>query len=192
MDYSEETTAKSFAKIFSGHFTNKQQANKYPKDFAHINIFVRPLEFKLFDSLSFYSEQSYDHSPWSPYRQAVQKINIKKGLIILETYNLKNHKRVAGAGFNFELINYINRDDLIPRFGCEMHFIEHKKGHYRGSLRPGKTCFINREGQETYLLSKVEINKKKWVSIDEGYDIQTDKKVWGSENGPYEFLRVEE
>ena len=52
-----------FAKTLAGHYSNLQQSQENPKDFAHINIFFRPLPWDVLKAPGFYSEQSYDHDP---------------------------------------------------------------------------------------------------------------------------------
>ena len=63
-----------FAKTLSGHYSNLEQSQENPKDFAHINIFFRPLPWDVLKGPGFYSEQSYDHDPWRPYRQGVHRL----------------------------------------------------------------------------------------------------------------------
>ena len=49
-----------FAKTLAGHYSNREQSQDNPKDFAHINIFFRPLPWDVLKAPGFYSEQSYD------------------------------------------------------------------------------------------------------------------------------------
>ena len=71
-----------------------------------------------------------------------------------------------------------------------MYFRKTKPGNYKGQLKGGNRCIIEKEGKKTYLVSNVTFNKTKFISSDEGFDIETNKKVWGAENGPFEFNRV--
>ena len=190
MGNNQKCSIEVFSDIFAGKFSNKLQAQKDPKNFAHINIYVRRLPFVLLNANSFYSEQSYEHSPWSPYRQAVHILYTKKNMIILSNYKIKNAERVAGAGFNKDLIKFITREKLNIRSGCEMQFTELREGCFRGKVEPGCKCLIKKDGKTTYLASTVEVDLYKWISLDEGYDISNDHKVWGSNNGPMEFIRV--
>ncbi len=111
-----------FLKTLCGKYSNQKQAYNNPKLFAHINIYFRILPWELFQCHSIYSEQSYDYSPWSPYRQAVQKVLNKKGKIILENYKILNSVRVAGAGENVKLLKGISIGNLLFRENCAMHF----------------------------------------------------------------------
>ncbi len=178
-----------FAKLLSGKFSNKEQAINRPKYFANINIYFQPLPWELLSGPCFYSEQSYDYSPWSPYRQGVHKLTIQKNILILKNYQLRNPERVAGAGFMPELMKEINIDELIPRVGCSMHFRQVGNCRYLGKIEPGNSCLIERNGEKTYVISEVELNKNNWNSIDRGYDPKTNLQVWGAKHGPFKFKR---
>ncbi len=190
MSFEANQSIITFTKILCGKYSNKKQAYNNPRLYAHINIYFRLLPWSLLKGISIYSEQSYNHLPWSPYRQAVHRILSRNNLLILENYKLKNSKRIAGAGFTMNLLEEIKRDDLILRENCQMNFLKLKKGIYTGKLDQEKKCIINRDGDNTYLISKVEVSKDKFTSIDEGFDINTNKKVWGSDFGALSFDRV--
>ena len=75
-----------FAKTLSGQYSNAEQAQKDPKNFAHINIYFRPLDWSILNGPWFYSEQSYDYAPWSPYRQSMHRLLEINGLLVVENY----------------------------------------------------------------------------------------------------------
>ena len=179
-----------FAKTLAGQYSNKKQANINPRDFAHINIYFRPLSSSIIQGPWFYSEQSYDYDPWSPYKQGIHRIFSREDTYIVENYSLNTPERVAGSGFKPELLKHITSDNFYKREGCSMHFKEVKPGHYAGEVEAGKRCLIKRSHQLTYLISKVEFNKKEWRSIDEGFNTKNNKKVWGSDFGPLIFQKV--
>ena len=190
MDEISEKKLIRFANTISGHYSNFSQAQNNSKDFAHINIYFIPISRDIVDGPSLYSEQSFAHDRWSPYRQAVIKILLKNNLLILESYKLANAERVAGAGINSELLIDINREKLSIRNGCSMYFKEIKRGYYMGNIEPGENCLIKREGRLTYLESNVQLFDNKWISKDEGFDLKTKEKVWGSKYGPFLFEKV--
>ena len=78
-----------FAKTLTGHYSNKEQAQRNPQFFAHINIYFRPLEWSTFEGPWFYSEQSYDYAPWSPYKQAFHRLIKSKDIFIVENYSIQ-------------------------------------------------------------------------------------------------------
>ncbi len=179
-----------FASILSGKFSNKEQSQESPKDFAHINIYFRPLPWSLLKMPAFYSEQSYDYSPWTPYRQGVHILSKKKEIFIVENFSILDADRFAGGGFNSEILKPLNKGLLTKRAGCSMHFTEIKPGSFQGKVEPGNKCLIERDGRITYLASNVELGKGTWISLDQGFDRSTHQHAWGSNNGPLRFKRV--
>ncbi len=180
-----------FAKTLAGKYSNTDQAKKKPRDFAHINIYFRPLEWSILNGPWFYSEQSYVFSPWSPYRQGIHKLLKKNKIYIVENYEIIEPERIAGSGFRPELLKAIRKDMFYKRCGCSMQFKEIKPGSYIGKVEPGRNCKIQRGEKLTYLVSNVEFNQAKWISLDEGFDEATNEKIWGSEHGPLKFRKVE-
>ena len=73
-----------FAKTLAGHYSNFEQSQDNPKDFAHINIYFRPLPWETLKGPGFYSEQSYDHDPWSPYRQGIHRLQHIQDIVVVE------------------------------------------------------------------------------------------------------------
>jgi len=71
-----------------------------------------------------------------------------------------------------------------------MHFREIKNKHYQGFIEPGGKCLIKRGETITYLRSTVEFNEREWISLDEGFDTFSHKKIWGSEHGPLKFRKI--
>ena len=71
-----------------------------------------------------------------------------------------------------------------------MYFKEIKPGHYSGSVEPGNKCLIPRKGIVTYLISKVEFNDYEWIGLDQGFDIETNEQMWGSQNGALHFKKL--
>ncbi len=179
-----------FINTICGRYSNKLQAEKDPKSYAHINIYFRLLPWSLFNGISIYSEQSYNHSPWSPYRQAVSKLTIKGKVFIMQNYKIEDAYRFAGGGFNDEILSTIKNENLHLRENCEMNFYKSSNASYKGHLKQSRKYIIERNGRQTYLVSTVEFNKYKFLSLDEGFDINTSQKVWGSESGFLEFNKL--
>lgn len=179
-----------FAKTLAGHYSNHQQSQDNPKDFAHINIFFRPLPWQLLEGPGFYSEQSYDYDPWRPYRQGIHRLKEHKGIFIVDNYGFECPERLAGAGHHPELLKGLKPETLSQRSGCAMHFVEFSQGHYKGEVEPGEQCFVPRDGKITYLVSEVEVNNTSWISRDRGFDPASHQQSWGSEHGHLRFTRM--
>ena len=180
----------NFSKTLAGTYSNKDQSQENPKIYAHINIYYIPLYWSIFKGPWFYSEQSYDHAPWNPYKQAIHQLIHHQNIYTIENYSLSSPERIAGSGLNPELLRGIKNQNILRRKGCSMHFKEITKQHYKGHIEPGNKCLIERGEKITYLKSTVEFNETTWISLDEGIDTCTQRKVWGSEHGALRFKKV--
>ncbi|MEL7520325.1 MAG: chromophore lyase CpcT/CpeT, partial [Cyanobacteria bacterium J06553_1] len=133
----------------SGDFSNAEQANAHPTDFAHIRIFFRPLPFDFFKALGFpggvgfYSEQVYDYDLWNPYRQGLHRVIDQGNQVYVENYGFKDGVPYAGSGHNREILATIPADVAIRRTGCSMVFkrepIDGVDG-FVGGVEPGNHC----------------------------------------------------
>jgi hypothetical protein len=72
--------------------------------------------------------------------------------------------------------------------GCDM-IVEWTGRSFKGEVQPGKQCRIIRNGKETYLENSFEVSETGLVSLDRGYDPETNERVWGSVAGAFEFVR---
>ena len=181
----------TFVKTLAGQFSNFEQSQENPKDFAHINIYFIPLNIRIKGKPSFYSEQSYDHDPWRPYRQGFHCIEEQNETFIIQNFGYSQYNRVAGSGRHPSLLDTVNPERLEPRCGCAMHFKkEPSTTHYIGCVEPGNKCFVPRDGKLTYLVSEVELGIDHWNSRDRGFDPTTNQQCWGSEHGMLRFKRV--
>ena len=71
-----------------------------------------------------------------------------------------------------------------------MHFKETKQGNFLGTIESGCKCYIKYGRDKTYVKSKVTVNKNILISEDSGYEIESHKKIWGSEFGPLIFKKI--
>ena len=179
-----------FAKTLAGQFSNFEQSQENPKDFAHINIYFIPLDIRISGKPAFYSEQSYNHDPWRPYRQGFHCLEEINDIFVVKNFGYPQYQRVAGSGNHPSLLKKINPELLTSRCGCSMHFRSTTDRSYIGSVEPGKQCLVPRDGKLTYLVSEVELGAHHWNSRDRGFDPDTDEQCWGSEHGVLKFKRV--
>ncbi len=116
-----------FARTLCGHYSNREQAQNDPSKFAHINIFFMPLPWDVLKGPGFYSEQSYDHDPWRPYRQGVHRLRAgDNGVHVVENFGMAQPERVAGAPQHPALLAAIQPDTLQARCGsrCTSKVVE--------------------------------------------------------------------
>ena len=180
-----------FAKVISGIFSNKKQALENQRKFAHIQIHIRPLFFKTLKCYAFYSEQRYQHDIWNPYRQSINKLSQEKEILILSNHKIEDKERFTGGALDISLLDNISKYKLYKKSGCSMHFRETNPGHFSGTLEPGCKCYIQYGKNKTYVKSEVTVNKNSFITEDSGYEIETDKKIWGSEFGPLIFKKLD-
>ena len=180
-----------FAKIISGVFSNKEQALDNPKDFAHIQIHIRPLFFKTYKCFAFYSEQRYQHDIWNPYRQSVNKLSHEKEIFILSNHKIEEKERLTGGALDISILDNISKYKLYKKSGCSMYFKETKPGNFLGNIEPGRKCYVQNGAEKTYVKSKVILNKTSLISEDSGYSIKTGNQVWGSNFGPLIFKKID-
>ena len=112
----KDTLLIKFGRTLASIYSNKRQSQSKPKDFAQINMYFRPIPYSILNSPAFYSEQSFDFSPWSPYRQSLISLRNNRNEIILESYFIQNADRIAGGGFMPELLNEINQSLITKKF----------------------------------------------------------------------------
>ena len=179
-----------FGKTISGIYSNKEQALKFPNKYAHINIFIRPLTWESFRCHAFYSEQSFNHDKWNPYRQSINKLTIENEIHIMHNYKINNQERFAGGGSDISLLKGLSNYKIYKKVGCSMHFRRISPENYVGNIEPGEKCCIIKDNTNTYLRSIVELNKDRLISEDSGYNVKTNKKVWGSKFGPLIFKKI--
>ena len=190
----------TLASWMAGDFSNFKQADAALKDFAHIRIFFRPLPYSFFEPLGylggigFYSEQVYDYDLWNPYRQGLHRVIAKEDHIYIENYGFKDGVPYAGSGHNPDVLKTLSAEVAIRREGCSMVFRRQHTAEgdkFIGSVEPGNNCCIPRKGKLTYLVSHVEVTENSWLSLDQGMDLETHERVWGSTEGALKFEKRE-
>ena len=184
-------TVLEFAKVISGVFSNKEQALDNPKNFAHIQIHIRPLLFKTYKCFAFYSEQRYQHDIWNPYRQSINKLSREKDNFVLSNHKIEEKERFTGGAIDISLLDNISKYKLNKKSGCSMYFRETSPGDFSGKIESGCKCYIQYGKNKTYVKSELKVNKNSLISEDSGYEIETQKKLWGSDFGPLIFKKID-
>ncbi len=180
-----------FAKLISGIFSNKEQALDNPKKFAHIQIHIRPLYYKTYECFAFYSEQRYQHDIWNPYRQSINKFSQEKETFILSNNKIEEKERFTGGALDISLLKNISKYKLSKKAGCSMYFKETSPGTFTGNIEAGCKCIVKHGEDKTYVKSELKVNSSNLICEDSGYDIETNKKIWGSDFGPLIFKKID-
>lgn len=165
-----------FNSWIEGTFTNKTQAYSYPTFFSYIRVIHK----KIGDNL-FYGEQQ---NLWreKPYRQFVMEVIETNNCILTKTYKIDDEKH-----FHLRNLDSI-QESMIYKENCDTIFA------FDGEKFSGKihscSCFVEREGQLTYLKNSAILGEDYYRVYDQGFSVETNKKVWGSSRY-YEFSRID-
>jgi len=177
---------KTLARWMASDFSNQAQAYANPPFFAHIRVCMRPLPEDLLAKTSLFLEQAYDYALNQPYRLRVITLKAEGNRIELENYKVKEQEIFFGASRNPDLLRTLSADLIEKMEGCDMDVVWTGKS-FKGEIKPGKACIVERNGKTTYLDNSFEIDSNHLISYDRGRDPETDELVWGSVAGPFEF-----
>ncbi len=188
MTHSQDVT--TLARWMASDFSNQAQAYANPPFFAHIRVCMRPLPDDLLDGTSLFLEQAYDFMLNQPYRLRVIKLKVVGDRLELENYKVKEQEKFFGASRDLDLLNTLTGDLIEKMEGCDMD-VTWTGSSFQGEIKPGKACIVERQGKTTYLDNSFEITNNKLISYDRGRDPETDKLIWGSVAGPFEFTPLQ-
>jgi hypothetical protein len=178
----------TLARWMAADFSNQEQAFANPPLFAHIRVCMRPLPKSLLEGTSLFLEQAYDFMLNQPYRLRILKLSVVDGQIELENYKVKEEEKFFGASRNPEKLKHLTADLIEKLPGCDMT-VEWTGHSFKGQIKPGKACIVERKGKITYLDNTFEIDEEEFFSYDRGRDPETDELIWGSIAGPFHFKR---
>ena len=184
MTHSQDIT--TLASWMASDFSNQAQAYANPPFFAHIRVCMRPLPEDLLDGTSLFLEQAYDFMLNAPYRLRVIRLSVVDDRIELENFKVKDQEEFYGASRNLELLSTLTSDRIEKMDGCDMDVVW-TGNSFKGEIKPGKACIVERKGKVTYLDNSFELTSDRLISYDRGRDPETDELVWGSVAGPFEF-----
>lgn len=182
------TDIKTLARWMAADFSNQEQAFANPPLYAHIRVCMRPLPDDLLSGTSLFLEQAYDFMLDRPYRLRVLKLEVVEDRIELINYKVKEEEGFYGSSRNPERLSNLTIDHLEKMSGCDM-IVEWTGQSFKGYIKPGKNCIVVRKDRETYLDNSFEVDEHQLISIDRGYDPETDELVWGSIAGAFNFVR---
>jgi len=178
------------AQWLAGDHSNWAQAIDNPPFFAHIRVGIRPLPNPITeDGVWLFLEQAYDFELHHPYRTAVLHLIYQNDRIEMINYRLKNAETFFGASRDRDRLVALDADAIAQLEGCTQWVQRADLHTFKGAVEPGKKCCINRKGVDTYLTIEFEVTENTYSSLDRGYDVVTDERVWGSIAGAFEFTK---
>ncbi|MFN9207253.1 MAG: chromophore lyase CpcT/CpeT [Pseudanabaena sp.] len=180
----------TLAQWLAGDHSNWEQAIDNPPFFAHIRVGIRALPNPITDDgVWLFLEQAYDYEINHPYRTAVLHLIFQNDRIEMINYRLKNAETFFGASRDLDRLKVLDIDAIEQLQGCTQWVDRTDQQTFKGAVEPGKKCCINRKGVDTYLAIEFEVTENTYSSLDRGYDIVTDERVWGSIAGAFQFVK---
>lgn len=178
------------AQWLAGDHSNWEQAIDNPPFFAHIRVGIRPLPNPITeDGVWLFLEQAYDYELHHPYRTAVLHIIFQNDRIEMINYRLTEAEKFYGASRDRDRLKVLDVNAIAQLKGCTQWVYRADRHTFKGAVEPGKKCCINRKGVDTYLSIEFEVTENTYSSLDRGYDIVTDERVWGSIAGAFQFTK---
>ncbi|MFN7787994.1 MAG: chromophore lyase CpcT/CpeT [Pseudanabaena sp.] len=180
----------TLAQWLAGDHSNWEQAIDNPPFFAHIRVGIRALPNPITDDgVWLFLEQAYDYELNHPYRTAVLHLVFQNDRIEMINYRLKNAETFFGASRDLDRLKVLDINAIEQLQGCTQWVDRTDQQTFKGAVEPGKKCCINRKGVDTYLAIEFEVTENTYSSLDRGYDIVTDERVWGSIAGAFQFVK---
>ncbi|WP_103668617.1 chromophore lyase CpcT/CpeT [Pseudanabaena sp. BC1403] len=180
----------TLAQWLAGDHSNWEQAIDNPPFFAHIRVGIRALPNPITeDGVWLFLEQAYDYELNHPYRTAVLHLIFQNDRIEMINYRLKNAETFFGASRDRDRLQALDIDAIEQLEGCTQWVDRVDHQIFKGAVEPGKKCCVNRKGVDTYLAIEFEVTENTYSSLDRGYDLITDERVWGSIAGAFQFVK---
>ncbi|GBO55884.1 hypothetical protein APA_4034 [Pseudanabaena sp. lw0831] len=180
----------TLAQWLAGDHSNWEQAIDNPPFFAHIRVGIRALPNPITDDgVWLFLEQAYDYELNHPYRTAVLHLIFQNDRIEMINYRLKNAETFFGASRDRDRLKVLDIDAIEQLQGCTQWVDRTDPLTFKGAVESGKKCCINRKGVDTYLAIEFEVTENTYSSLDRGYDLVTDERVWGSIAGAFQFVK---
>mmetsp|Transcript_20188 Transcript_20188/g.39190 ORF Transcript_20188/g.39190 Transcript_20188/m.39190 type:complete len:222 (+) Transcript_20188:22-687(+) len=180
-----------FASFIAGEWTNKKQATEFPNRWSHIQVCFQPMEFNFLNGYSFYVESAYEISLDEPYKTGIMCVEEKDGIIKTKNFSIIRPEDFWYGSYEPSLLKTLTKEKLISLpAGCNTEFeYDSEKEIFTGHTTAGKGCIIPRDGKSTYLDSTFILGENEYSSIDVGKDVENDKQIWGTTEGPFIFFK---
>lgn len=174
--------------MLTGSFDSGAQAAA-DTNFHSIDLHMVPIWPEATDGRWLYVEQSLSSRPESPYRQRLYRIDqLDDGVLRSRVYTFESEDDYVGAWKQPSRFDDLDREEVHLREGCAVYLRE-EAGGFVGSTR-GEQCSSDMHGA-THATSEVRIEPGRVESLDRGFD-EEGELAWGSEFGPYVFVRQDE
>ena len=181
----EPPGVETVAALMSGSFSSAAQAAA-DSEFRDIRLHVAPIWPAVEGVRWLYVEQAAADRLDAPYRQRVYRLReIEPGLVESEIFTIAGPERVIGAWRDEAIRSRLTPGQLTLRAGCTVYLKWTGDAFAGGTL--GTLCSSELAGA-AYATTLVTLGDGRLGSWDRGFDA-AGVRVWGSEKGPYVFVR---
>ena len=177
---------EEIAELLTGSFSAEAQA-KQDSDYLAIDLHIAPVWTERTGQW-FYVEQAQANQADRPYRQRMYRlVQLSSERFKILNYTFRNPQVFAGKWKQPEFFDDYPEEIVLIKEGCGVYLNRESFKHYKGETF-GEDCFSDFRGA-SYATSQVEIRADLIKSWDRGWS-QEGEQVWGPEEGPYRFIRV--
>ncbi len=172
--------------FMTGSFTSADQAADDPR-FRPITLEMTRIWRHEPDHVWLYVEQALESRRDRPYRQRVYRLSrVDSVTFASDVYLLADDAAWIGAWSDPALFDASSPADLTLKEGCAVRLERINSWTYAGSTGE-RTCPSELYGA-SHASSEVTVKPGRVESWDRGWDDEG-KQIWGSEAGPYVFIR---
>ena len=181
-----DSEIEEFTNAITGTFSSEDQSKK---EMGYTNLtLVNTRIWEDRPGYWIYSENFLTDQPSKVFLQRI--INIERiDSITLKTtrYTLRKPDTYKNAWKNTDIFYTINKEDLIPKVGCEMYYSKKTSTIYHGQSKP-KSCLSELENV-SFIMSNIVLSEDKISVWVKGYN-DSGKQIWGKIKGPYQYIRL--
>lgn len=171
----------------SGSFDSSAQAAE-DSEFLDISLHACRVWPSRTDGRWIYVEQARSEDPDRPYRQRMYRVRHDgEGRLVSEVFAFPAALLPDGGSWrNPAVLDAVEPSLLLPREGCTV-YLAAVEDRFEGGTE-GNGCASSLSGA-THATSEVVVESDRFTSWDRGFAADG-TQVWGSEAGPYEFVRI--
>lgn len=162
-----------FTKLICGVFNNKLQAFSHPFDFPQVRYNIEILPYKFEGKQTLFRVEQYRISQGlEPYR--IGYISVEKVLeqsLLMRNFLIPDYPNFQTASHLKQIDNTLEYDVINTSF----------KGTTRGTLRKDSKLIM--------VMQDIDLRPDTLRVLDRGYDMATNKLLWGSDYGAFELKK---
>ena len=167
-----------FLEWINGTYENKIQSLSQPTKYKYVRLThcVLPNNFIYVEQKNFFEDKVYRQYALRPIQIGEQ--------IFVKNYTIQKERYLG-----FKNLNDFLTESFEYKEGCDsvLNFLGDK---FVGNIQDCN-CIVELPGEKTYVKNSVILSEDTYKIYDKGYSVKTDKRVWGSAHGHFEFQKID-